>query len=180
MGDFENSLKMDTDFEALFSSFKNVCPESQKVVFQNTQRIACSDTLFYTPVLINDSLTVKAMLDTGSMACTLSDSVVSELREHGVLDNVNEEDTDVILIGCGGKRVFPKSTLELKLDVYGCDVIVPCLVVPGQGDDLILGTNVIKYLVHRLKNSDRYWELISTASGLNPECDEFLSMMAGV
>lgn len=115
-----------------------------------------------------------------SLLCTLNDSVVSELRGHGVLDNVNEEDTDVILIGCGGKRVFPKSTLELKLDVYGCDVIVPCLVVPGQGDDLILGTNVIKYLVHRLKNSDRYWELISTASGLNPECDEFLSMMAGV
>ncbi|XP_016311941.1 uncharacterized protein LOC107665540 [Sinocyclocheilus anshuiensis] len=120
------------------------------------------------------------MLDTGSMACTLNDSVVSKLREHGALDTVNEEDTDVVLIGCGGKRTFPKCMLELKLDIYGCDVIVPCLVVPGQGDDLILGTNVIKHLVHRLKDSDRYWELISTPSGHNPESDEFLSMMAGV
>lgn len=180
MGDLENSLKADTDFEALFSSFKNICPDSQKVVFQNIQRVECSDTLFYTPVRINDSLTVSAMLDTGSMACTLNDSIVSTLREHGVLDNVDEEDTNIVLVGCGGKRVFPKCTLELKLDVYGCDLIVPCLVVPGQGDDLILGTNVIKHLVHRLKDSDRYWELISTPSETNLESDEFLSMMAGV
>lgn len=180
MGVAENSLEVDTDFEALFLSFKNLCPDSQKVVFQNTQRIACSDTLFYTPVLINDSLTVSAMLDTGSMACTLSDSVVTKLREHGVLDTVTEKETDVIIIGCGGKRVFPKSVVELKLDVYGCDVIVPCLVVPGQDDDLILGTNVIKYLVHRLKGSDRYWELISTPSGPSSEGDEFLSMLAGI
>ncbi len=77
MGDSENSLEVDTDFEALFLSFKNIYPAHQKVIFQNTQRIACSDTLFYTPVLINDSLTVNAMLDTGSMACTLSDSAVN-------------------------------------------------------------------------------------------------------
>ncbi|KAL0159998.1 hypothetical protein M9458_043723, partial [Cirrhinus mrigala] len=49
-----------------------------------------------------------------------------------------------------------------------------------QGDDLILGTNVIKHLVHRLKGSDRYWELISTPSGRNSEGDEFLSMLAGI
>ncbi|KAI5089736.1 interleukin-1 receptor accessory protein-like 1-A isoform X1, partial [Silurus meridionalis] len=180
VGDSENSLNVDTDFEALFLSIKNICPDSQRVVFQNTQRVACSDTLFYIPVVLNDSVTVKAMLDTGSMACTLSDSVFSKLREHGVLDAVNEEDTDVVLIGCGGKRVFPRSLLELKLDVYGCTVIVPCLVVPGQGDDLILGTNVIKHIVHRLKSSDRYWELISAPSERNRECDEFLSMLAGV
>ncbi len=120
------------------------------------------------------------MLDTGSMACTLSDSVVIKLREHCVWDTVKEEETDVVIIGCGGKRVFPKSVLELKLDVYGCDVFVPCLVVPGQSDDLILGTNVIKHLVHRLKGSERYWELISTPSGPNSEGDEFLSMLAGI
>lgn len=48
------------------------------------------------------------------MACTLNDSVVSKLREHGALDTVNEEDTDVVLIGCGGKQAFPKCMLEVS------------------------------------------------------------------
>ncbi len=123
-------------------------------------------------------LPLIAMLDLYGLY--LSDSVVIKLREHCVWDTVKEEETDVVIIGCGGKRVFPKSVLELKLDVYGCDVFVPCLVVPGQSDDLILGTNIIKHLVHRLKGSERYWELISTPSGPNSEGDEFLSMLAGI
>ncbi len=76
--------------------------------------------------------------------------------------------------------MFPTSVLEFKLDVYGCDVVVLCLVFPVQGDDLILGSNVIKHLVHRVKGSDRYWELISTPSGPNSECDELLSIVAGI
>lgn len=40
---------------------------------------------------------------------------------------------------------------EVEMKVYEESCIVPVLVVPGQQDDLIIGTNVIKFLMHQLK-----------------------------
>lgn len=148
-------------------------------MFQNTQRVSSSDSLFYTPVMINKKITVSAMLDTGSMACTLNEIVADKLIESGALAGT-VEDIDIVLIGCGGKRVFPKGACDLKLEVYGCDLVVPTLIVPGQADDLILGTNVIKYVVHKLKQSDRYWEVISRPNGADADNDDFLAMLAGM
>lgn len=39
------------------------------------------------------------------------------------------------------------------MEVYGVQCIVPILVVPGQKDDLILRSNIIKYLMHEMKSS---------------------------
>ena len=51
--------------------------------------------------------------------------------------------------------------------------------VPGQRDDLIIGTNVIKFLMHQLKNSDDYWRLITNNSlASSPESEQFLDLMA--
>ncbi len=36
--------------------------------------------------------------------------------------------------------------------MYGHAVGVPTLVVPGQRDEMILGTNVIKYIISQMKN----------------------------
>lgn len=60
-------------------------------------------------------------------------------------------------MGCDGKLTKPKHIYEVEMKVYEESCIVPVLVVPGQQDDLIIGTNVIKFLMHQLENSDDYW-----------------------
>ena len=49
--------------------------------------------------------------------------------------------------------------------------------VPGQIDDLIIGTNVIKFLTHKLKESDEYWKVVSTqgSSGVGGDRDDFVA-----
>lgn len=54
---------------------------------------------------------------------------------------------------------------------------MPVLVVSGQHDDLIMGINVIKFLMHQLKVTDDYWRLVASGS-LLPECEQFLDLMA--
>ncbi len=88
-------------------------------------------------------------------------------------------DTEMVLVGCGGKLTKPKCMYKIELKVYGRLCIVPVLVVPGQRDDPIIGTNVIKFLIRQLKNSDDHWRLISSGSlSLSPECEQFLDLMA--
>lgn len=117
----------------------------------------------------------------GSMACSVSEAVEEKLIAAGTLSSDIEQDLDIVLIGCGGQRVRPKRVCDLQLEIYGCTVSVPTLVVPGQVDELIIGTNVIKYLTRKLKESDKYWEIISEMTGPNTGGhDDFLAMLAGV
>lgn len=46
-------------------------------------------------------------------------------------------------------------------------------------DDLIIGTNVIKYLTHKFKESDKYWQMISENSNVDGHND-FLCMLTGI
>lgn len=66
---------------------------------------------------------------------------------------------------------------EMEMKLYGDSCTVPVLVVPGQHDDLIIGTNVIKFLMHQLNITSDYWRLISSGNFL-PECEQFLDLMA--
>lgn len=66
---------------------------------------------------------------------------------------------------------------DVEIKLYGESCIVPILVVPGQRDDLIVGTNVIRFLMHQLKVTPDYWCLLSSGS-LLPECGQFLDLMA--
>lgn len=59
-------------------SARDSCSDSE-VVYQNVHRDGSSDNLFDTPVLIGGSLTIGGMLDTGSMACS-----ISEMAEHNM------------------------------------------------------------------------------------------------
>lgn len=43
------------------------------------------EELFYTDVLLENTLTVKGMIDCGSMACTLSPVAVSKLQDAGTV-----------------------------------------------------------------------------------------------
>lgn len=175
----DNSLNDD-----LQSVYKLACeslPRDVTVILQNTQHLKGIDSLFYTPVVINECETVSGMLDTGSMACSINEVVEQRLIAAGILDPAENQEIDIVLVGCGGQRAHPKRICDLRLEVYGCAVVVPTLVVPGQVDELIIGTNVIKYLTHKFKESDKYWKMISENNAFNPDDqDNFLCMLAGI
>nr|XP_014353167.1 PREDICTED: uncharacterized protein LOC106706559 [Latimeria chalumnae] len=121
------------------------------------------------------------MLDSGSMACTLSEAIEGQLIEKGVLEEQKLDYTDVVLVGCGGSQTHPKGIYNLNMEIYGHKVVVPTLVVQGQQDDLILGTNVIKYLIHQMRDTDSYWRVISKSnSSDSQEGEQFLNMLASL
>lgn len=123
------------------------------VIYQNIQRVASNDNLFYTRVAVNDAMEVKAMVDSGSMACTLSSAAVLCLQGAGVLLSHSLSPVDVVLVGCGGLRTRPVGVCELMLTAYGHKASVPVLVVDGQTDELIIGSNFIKHLISVMKTS---------------------------
>ncbi len=150
------------------------------ILFQDIAKLEKADSLFYTDVLVNDVVTCQGLLDTGSMACT-----INEGTEHKLLDACGTLESDqphanVLLVGCGGVQVKPKCIYQLKMCVYGHSVIVPTLVVPGQKDQLIVGTNVIKYILSQLKQSQCYWRVMNQPNFTRePEIQRFLSMLSG-
>lgn len=182
MGSCNASLDRSFDLEVMFESVRQSLPGTATVIMQNTSRLHTSDSLFYTPVVINGTTTVRAMLDTGSMACTINEDVEKKLTETGSLDYDVKSNTDIVLVGCGGKLVYPKKVCDLQFDLYECAVIVPTLVVPGQIDELIIGTNVLKFLSHKLKDSEMYWKVVSTqsSSDIRGAQDDFIAMLAGI
>lgn len=52
--------------------------------------------------------------------------------------------TPVVLVGCEGQQVNHKSEYELHIKLMNCKMLVPVLVMPGQTDDVIIVTNVLK------------------------------------
>ncbi|KAJ8000232.1 hypothetical protein DPEC_G00202700 [Dallia pectoralis] len=154
-------------------------PAEVKVIAQNMQTLEVFDELFYAPVCVNDKFQMMGMLDSGSMACTFSEAVESRMLCEGVLPKPTPLLQEIMLIGCGGKATRPKCMYEVELKVYGEKCMVPVLIVPGQRDDLIIGTNLIKFLMHRMKISDDYWRIVSNgASAPSSSCEQFLDVMA--
>src|SRR4029434_2317512 len=120
-----------------------------------------------------------AMLDSGSMACSLSAEARKKLIDAGVHLN-NQEMTDVVFVGCGGVRVKPESVVNLEMAVYGCRVSVPTFVVQNQQDDLIIGSNVIRHVVRQFKCDASYWKAVSSSGSGDQEREQFLSLLAGL
>ncbi len=120
------------------------------------------------------------MVDSGSMACTMSEAAERLLLQYK--PNLQKfPASDVVIIGCGGQRVTPKVMYELELSVYACKMVVPVLVVPGQTDNLILGSNAIKWLIQKMKETDGYWRLVSSpVNSEDVECHQFLSLLSNV
>jgi hypothetical protein len=171
----------DSDAETVYMAHKSSCDDSEIIVYQNMHRVGSSDSLFFTPVTVGDAVKLSAMLDSGSMACSINEAAETKLREAGVVTAHNQFSSNVVLVGCGGRRVKPKSSIDVEMEVYGCKILVPTLVVQGQHDELILGSNVIKYIIHQYKLCDGYWKAVSTPyPAYDPEAEQFLSMLAGL
>lgn len=162
-------------------SVKGSCDDSEVVVYQNIHKVNSSDSLFYTPVVAGGAVTLGGMLDSGSMACSISEVAEMKLRRAGVITESNRIDVNVVLIGCGGRRVKPKSAFDVEMEVYGCKMLVPTLVIQGQHDELILGTNVIKLILRQSKLCDSYWKAVSgPCTAKDQETERFLSMLSGL
>lgn len=169
----------DVDLKQVYEKACAQAPAEVKVIAQNMQTLEVFDELFYAPVYVNDRFQIKGMLDSGSMACTFSEAVESRMLCEDVLPKPSPLSQEIMLIGCGGKITKPKCMYEVELKVYGERCLVPVLVVPGQRDDLIIGTNVIKFLMHQMKISDDYWRILSdSVSGPPTSCEQFLDVMA--
>uniref|UniRef100_A0A9J8AHH8 Gypsy retrotransposon integrase-like protein 1 n=1 Tax=Cyprinus carpio carpio TaxID=630221 RepID=A0A9J8AHH8_CYPCA len=60
-------------------------------------------------------------------------------------------------------------------------MLVPTLIVSGQHDEFIVGTNVIKHIIRCSKQCDLFWKTVSTPNVCNdPMSESFLSMLAGL
>lgn len=176
-----NSSTFDVDLESVYSYYCETLPKGNKVVVQNTMRINQNDSLFYTIVKVQDSLELQGMLDSGSMATTLSAEVVPRLKEAGLVSNDFLAPSNVVLVGCGGKQTSPIGMCELNLEVYGFKFSVPILVVEGQVDQLILGTNVIKSLIRQFKSNEGYWRVIGKPDAADPnDNSQFLRLLSNL
>lgn len=115
------------------------------------------------------------------MACKMNEEAEEKLQSVGLCSESSTLDTDVVLVGCGGVQVKPKCIYQLEINVYGQEVSVPTLVVPGQCDQLILGSNVIKHLIHHLKQNSSYWRVIEKPESMNDlGIEHFLNMLSGI
>lgn len=168
---------LNNDIEQQYEKACAAAPVGARVIAQNTQRVEPFDELFYTPVTLNNKFQLQGMLDSGSMACTLSEKVEQMMLSQNSLSEPIPLSQEIVLIGCGGTLSKPRCMYEVEMKLYGETCVVPVLVVPGQRDDLIIGTNVIRFLMHQLKINNDYWRLVSSPS-LLPECEQFLDMMA--
>lgn len=74
MGSKEKTLN-NNDIEHQYEKACAAAPVGARVIAQNTQRLEPFDELFYTPVTLNNKFQIQGMLDSGSMACTLSEKV---------------------------------------------------------------------------------------------------------
>ncbi|XP_051757199.1 uncharacterized protein LOC127516500 isoform X1 [Ctenopharyngodon idella] len=164
----------------VYSNHCQVESSGSIILFQDITKLEKADSLFYTDVLVNDTVICQGLLDTGSMACTINEEIERKLMDTcGILES-GQPHADVLLVGCGGVRVKPKCIHQLKMCVYGFSVVVPTLVVPGQKDQLIVDTNVIKYVLSQLKQSQSYWRVMNQPNATGePEIQWFLNMLSG-
>lgn len=175
-----DSAPSSSDADDLQSMYSYFCEQEgdDNVIFQRTQHIM--DSLFYTSVE-TAGRQFCGLLDSGSMACTMSAETERILLDCGGSDISSSRDTDVIVVGCGGVKVKPKCIYDLKMTVYGIQMRVPVLVIPGQADAFIIGTNVIKHLLHCMKNDKAYWKLLKEPDAGNVgESAKFLGLMANL
>lgn len=69
---------------------------------------------------------------------------------------------------------------DLTTTVYGYKVIIPVLVVPGQTDEIILGSNAIKWLISQMKETVSGQNITSAVnSAQDGNLPHLLSLLSG-
>lgn len=164
----KTSLTEAADVRNVFMNSCESLPEDKTVLYGASE-------LFYAPVTVFGRNTLKGLLDSGSMSCTLSKEGESKLQADGILSHPQAIPINLVLVGCGGLTIQPKCTYDLEIEVYGFKFVVQTLVVPGQRDEFRIGSNLIKCILQKMKSL--YWVLVSCCNG-NPECEQFLELLS--
>ena len=168
------------DLESLYESFSSSTPAGRTVVLQQVHKIQKVDSLFYADAHVSEGVVLKAMIDSGSMSCSLSEAAAERVLEHHS-DLKQFPADDLVVVGAGGHQVTPTAVYDFKLKVYGFPLQVPALVIPGQKEDMILGSNAIKVLMRLMKSSDSYWDLLAKpVDVVDGDGHEFLSLLSNV
>lgn len=177
----DESLCDANDPAFLYEDCRARAPNGTLIVVQAAQKVEAFSELFYASVLVNHSVQLRGMLDTGSMACSISEHAVERLSSAGVLPERHRLEENIVLIGCGGLQTQPEGFFDLGMQLYGVHCVVPTLVVPGQRDDLILGSNIIKHVIRVLKSDVDFWNMASRpVHPSDPNVELFLSMFTNV
>lgn len=167
------------DLESLYEASCAGRSDGGEVAIVGTQKVNAFGELSYAAILTQGRVTLRGMLDTGSMACTISESAVQQLVEAKVLPRCYQPPDNLVLVGCGGKETRPDCVYDLRLQIHGIEFIVPTLAVPGQRDDLIVGSNVIKRLLHELGASGDCWQMFKTRAPESASAGgKFLELMS--
>lgn len=177
MGIAEETLAVDRDVQSVYVNCCSNLPSDNTVIVVGSHRVEVASDLFYVPVSVGGQTTLKGMLDSGSMSCTLSAEGESKLKAAGVLLSPLSVPEKVVLVGCGGLTTQPSCIYELAVEIFSSKFIVPIFLVPGQRDDLIIGSNIIRPLVQGLRSDEKYWELIRSRNS-DPECEQFLQLLS--
>ncbi len=64
--------------------------------------------------------------------------------------------------------------------VFNCSFTVPALIVDCQNADLILGSNVIKHLIHDMKVSSDFWGKVFDSRGNDPDKSALMQLLSKV
>ena len=89
------------DLESLYESLCSFAQSGKTVIFQSTHRLQKSDSLFYTDVCAAGGAQLKAMIDSGSISCSISEAAAARLLQHCRDLNSSPAD-DIVVVGAGG------------------------------------------------------------------------------
>lgn len=173
----DDSLTQKADNESEASTFENSCLHFlQEPIYT---KVNDEDDLFRAPALVEGKVELLALVDSGSVTCTLSESAERILQDHSLICDNLSKPTKKVLTGCGGNQTKPKCAYELNVDLLGCKMTVNFLVVPGQEDDMIVGSNVLRHVTQQVKNTNWYWKKISQPVKENSN-DPLFSLLSNV
>lgn len=122
-------------FDSLCHTYSSIVPPHKTLIVQGLHRLSRTDSLFYMDVTTDCGHVLRALVDSGSMACTISEMAETKLL-HSIPNIEKKSAEDFVIVGCGGHLVTPSAIYELTASVYGYKVIIPVLVVPGQTDQI--------------------------------------------
>lgn len=71
------------------------------------------------------------------------------------------------------------NTYKLNIDLLGCKMVVSFLVVPGQVDDMIVGSNVMRHVMRQVKKSEWFWDNVSQPARKD-SCEPLFNLLSNV
>lgn len=166
------------DLETLYDTYRSMVSSEKTLIVQGLQKLSTTDSLFYTDVTTNNGDVLSALVDSGSMACTISETADMKLSQ-SMLHIEKKSAEQYVIVGCGGHLVTPSAMYDLSVSVYGYKVIIPVLVMPGQNDDMILGSNAIKWLISQMKKTVSSQNVTSPVDGDQDDLLRLASLLSG-